>query len=103
MHADLFATALLLGLFVAAGGAYGILFGAAMLRGSAALRRGASACYALQLLLAFTVCAASPLALPWKLFLAASAAAYGCIPPMIWRLLEAMHGHGGAGKHTRPS
>jgi hypothetical protein len=101
MHADLFTTAVLLGLFVAAGGAYGILFAAAMLHGNTALRRAGVACYALQLLLALAVCAGSPLAVPWKLFLAASAAAYGLIPPLIWRLLEAMHG--GADKHTRLS
>jgi hypothetical protein len=99
-YLDLFATAVLLGVFVAAGGAYGILYGAAMLRSSSALARSARVCYALQLLVALTVCVRSPLALPWKLFIAASAAAYGFLPSLVWRLLEAMHRE--AGK-PRPS
>jgi hypothetical protein len=101
MHVDLFVTAVLLGLFVALGGAYGILYGAALLRGSAPLVRAARACYAAQLLVAFAVCFDSPLAVPWKLFVAASAAAYGFIPPLIWRLLDAMHHE--ADKQTRLS
>lgn len=96
--ADLIFTAVLLGVFVASGGAYGILYAAAQLRGSAPLARAARGCYVLQLLIALDVCVSSPLALPWKVFLAASAAAYGFIPPLMWRLLEAMHR---AGKETR--
>ncbi|HUI61587.1 MAG TPA: hypothetical protein VLX90_15270 [Steroidobacteraceae bacterium] len=96
--ADLIVTAVLLGVFVAAGGAYGILYAAAMLRDSANLARAARACYVLQLLITLAVCAGSPLALLWKLFIAASAAAYGFIPPLMWRLLEAMHR---TGKETR--
>ncbi len=89
--ADLILTALLLGAFVAAGGAYGILYAGAQLRGSALLARIGRACYTGQLLVAFMVCVATPLALPWKLFIVASAAAYGFIPPLVWRLLDAMH------------
>jgi hypothetical protein len=96
--ADLIITAVLLGLFVAAGGAYGILFAAAQLRGSAQLARVAQGCYMLQLLIALAVCFGSPLALVWKLFIVASAAAYGFIPPLMWRLLDAMHR---GGKETR--
>lgn len=95
---NLIITAVLLGLFVAAGGAYGILFAAAQLRDSAQLARAGQACYVLQLLIALAVCIGSPLALMWKLFIVASAAAYGFIPPLMWRLLEAMHR---AGKETR--
>ena len=90
--AALIITALLLGVFVAAGGAYGILYGAAMLRSSAALTRVARVCYAAQLLIALAVCLGSPLAVPWKLFVGASALAYGFVPPLVWRLLETLHG-----------
>lgn len=100
-YAGLFATAMLLGVFVAAGGAYGILYAAARLRSSAVLARAGQACYALQLLIALVVCLGSPLALPWKVFIAASAVAYGFIPPLIWRLLEIMHRD--AGKEPRLS
>lgn len=96
--ADLILTAVLLGVFVASGGAYGILYAAAQLRGSAQLARAAQACYVLQLLIALTVCVGSPLAPMWKVFIVVSAAAYGFIPPLMWRLLEAMHR---AGKETR--
>jgi hypothetical protein len=100
-HLDLFATAVLLGLFVTAGGAYGILYGVSMLRSSTALARTGHACYALQLLIALLVCIGSPLALPWKVFVAASAIAYGFIPPLVWRLLQVMHHD--AGEQPRPS
>ena len=90
-HASLFATAVLLGLFVLAGGGYGILYGTAMLRSSVVLGRAGYACYAAQLLIALTVCVSSPLNLLWKVFIAASGIAYGFIPPAIWRLLETMH------------
>lgn len=90
-HAELIPTAVLLGLFVLAGGAYGLLYAAAMLRASVRLERAAYICYAAQALVALTVCVASPLDLPWKLFIAASCVVYGFIPPLTWRLLEAMH------------
>jgi hypothetical protein len=96
--ADLIVTAVLLGAFVASGGAYGIVYAAAQLRDSAQLVRAAQACYVLQLLITFALCAGSPLALVWKLFIVASAVAYGFIPPLMWRLLEAMHR---TGKETR--
>lgn len=95
---ELIVTAGLLGWFVAAGGAYGILYAAAQLRDSVQLARAAQACYVLQLAIALALCVGSPLALMWKLFIAASAAGYGFIPPLMWRLLEAMHR---AGKETR--
>jgi len=90
-HASLFATAILLGLFVLAGGSYGIVYGIAMLRSNALLGRTGYACYAAQLLIALAVCLGSPLHPLWKLFIAASAVAYGFIPPAVWRLLETMH------------
>jgi hypothetical protein len=90
-HAGLISTAVLLGLFVLAGGGYGILYGAGMLRASVRLERAAYLCYATQAAVAVAVCLSSPLNPLWKLFIAASCIAYGFIPPLTWRLLEAMH------------
>ena len=84
-------TAALLGLFVLAGGAYGLIYGAGMLRSSLLMRRTAVACYVSQLLVAAPVCLLSPLSTAWKVFLVCSAVAYGFIPPLMWRLLESMH------------
>lgn len=89
--ASLFATAAALGLFVLAGGAYGVLYAAGLARSSALLERVSYACYAGQLLIALAVCLRSPLALPWKMFIAISGVIYGFIPSFTWRLLEKMH------------
>jgi hypothetical protein len=91
MHANLIATGVLLGLFVLAGGGYGILYETAMLRSSLRLGRTGYACYAAQLLIALAICLSSPLNLVWKVFIVGSGVAYGFIPPVVWRLLEAMH------------
>ncbi len=91
MHAGLFATAVLLGLFVLAGGGYGILYATSMLHSSALLGRAGYACYALQLLIALAVCVNSPLHPLWKVLVGVSGIAYGFIPPVMWRLLETMH------------
>jgi hypothetical protein len=91
MHANLFATAVLLGIFVLAGGGYGIFYGTAMLRSSVRLECTGYVCYAAQMLIVLGLCIASPLNLVWKVFLAASGIAYGFMPPVMWRFLEAMH------------
>ena len=87
----LLSTAILLGLFVLAGGAYGLIYSAGLLRASAALKRMAFGCYAGQLLITFLVCVTSPLSAVWKAFLVGSALAYAFIPPLMWRLLESLH------------
>lgn len=89
--ANLFATAGALGLFVLAGGAYGVLYSTGLARSSALLERASYACYAVQLLIALAVCLYSPLGLFWKMFIVGSALVYGFIPPGTWRLLEKMH------------
>ena len=90
-HASLFATSAALGLFVLAGGAYGVLYAMGMARSNRSLERAGYACYAGQLLLVLAVCLSSPLDSLWKLFIAVSGIAYGFIPPATWRLLETLH------------
>jgi len=90
-YAPLLATSAALGLFVLAGGAYGVLYAVSAARLSSSLERVSYACYAVQLLLVLVVCLGSPLDWPWKLFIAASGIAYGFIPPATWRLLETLH------------
>ena len=87
----LFATAVALGFIVLSGGAYGVLYGAGSLRSSRRLIRAGYACYAGLLLLVLAVCVAAPLAAVWKSFLVLSGIAYGFIPHITWRLLEAIH------------
>ncbi len=89
--ANLFATAGALGLFVLAGGAYGVLYAAGLARSCALLKRAGFAFYAVQLLIALALCVSSPLGLFWKMFIVISALVYGFIPPGTWRLLEKMH------------
>ena len=89
--AALLATSVALGLFVLAGGAYGVLYGVGRVRSSPALKRASCVCYAAQLLVAIVVCLVSPLAMTWKLFLVGSAVAYGFIPPAAWRFLVILH------------
>ena len=91
MQTSLVATAMLLGLFILAGGCYGVLYAAGMLRSSAPLQRAAYACYVVQLLVALATCVMTPLDPLWKLFVVASGVAYGFIPPAVWRVLETMH------------
>lgn len=89
----LLSTSVALGLIVLSGGAYGILYGAAALRASRSLSWAGYACYGVQLLLTAAVCFAAPLAPLWKSFLILSGIAYGFIPPLTWRLLQALHHH----------
>jgi hypothetical protein len=90
-YASVIVTSAALGLFVLAGGAYGVLYAVGMARSSASLERVSYACYAGQLLLVLAVCLGSPLDSLWKLFIAVSGIAYGFIPPATWRLLEKLH------------
>ncbi len=87
----LLSTAVALGVIVLSGGAYAVLFAAGLIRSKRYLLHAGYACYAVQLLLVVAVCLAAPLALVWKGFLVLSAMAYGFIPPVTWRLLQALH------------
>jgi len=93
-YVDIIATSTALGLIVLAGGAYGVLYAVGMTQSSRSLERASYACYAAQLLLVLAVCLASPLDVPWKLFIAVSGMTYGFIPPATWRLLEKLHHDG---------
>lgn len=88
---DLIVTSIVLGLFVLAGGCYGTLYSAAMLRSSQGLMRTGYACYAVQVALAALVCAYTPLALTWKLLVVVSTVAYVFIPVVAWRYMDILH------------
>ncbi len=84
-------TAVGLALFVLAGGCYGGLYAAAMLRSSRRLMRTAYACYAVQLVLTVLVWMYSPLAMPWKLLILVSVLAYVYVPVVTWRYMHTLH------------
>jgi hypothetical protein len=84
-------TSSLLGFMVLAAGAYALLYGAARFRESHALLIAAGLAYATLALDAAGIVLATPLALPWKLLIAASALAYLAIPPLTWRVLQYTH------------
>jgi len=92
---ELATTALMLGGFALAGGAYGLLFAVSKLKQGHTRRRlflrGSWVCYALQLASVAAICTLTPLALSWKLFVVASGLAYGALPPLAWQLMERLH------------
>lgn len=84
-------TALLLGLFVALAGCYGVLFCVGRLRANRALLYAAYVAYGMQVIVAAALVLASSLGEWWKLLIAASCAVYLPIPPATWRYLENLH------------
>ena len=84
-------TALLLGGFVAAAGAYGLLYCAARISEHKMLRAGGYLSYAGLCLIAFALVAFTPLNVGWKVLVAASCAVYLMIPPVTWRYLTRLH------------
>ncbi len=92
----LIGTAILMGLLVLAGGAWGVLYCLGRARARRDLLRAAIASYAFALGLALAICVATPLDLGWKLLIAASALAYAAIPPVTLRHLERLHAQEGA-------
>ena len=93
MATSLIFTTFLLGLFVFAGGAYGVLYCAAQLRANRSTIHAAYACYAAQLILILLVCLYTPLTALWKLFVVLSGLAYAIIPSVTWRYIDRLH-HG---------
>jgi hypothetical protein len=89
----LICTGLLLGLLALSGGAYAGLYCAGRLWSRPSLMRAAVWCYLLSAGLATIIVLATPLATAWKVFIAASGAAYGFIPPVTWRFLVKLHSH----------
>lgn len=88
---ELIVSSLLLGGFVAAGGAYGMLFSLRHALHDARLQRFALAAYAVQCLFAAAVMFVTPLDWWWKLLIVVSVAAYYFIPPLTWRYLIQLH------------
>ncbi|HET9097228.1 MAG TPA: hypothetical protein VFN37_11230 [Candidatus Baltobacteraceae bacterium] len=88
---ELIVSSLLLGGFVAAGGAYGILLSLGHALRDARWRRLALAAYAVQCIFAVAVVVFTPLDWWWKLLIGASDAAYYFVPPMTWRYLISLH------------
>ena len=84
-------TALLLGVYVALAGLYGLLYAIARL-GTAPLVGGAAAVAGtLHGLIGAAVVLWTPLQMPWKGLILASSAAVIVIPPLTWRLLQRSH------------
>lgn len=84
-------TSLLLGLFVLAGGAYGVFYAFGRLRSRPGLVRTGRVFCALTFGCALAVAVLTPLAPEWKLLILASAVAYVFIPPVTWHHLEREH------------
>ena len=84
-------TSLLMGLFVLAGGAYGILYAFGRLHSRPNLVRAGRLCCALAFSCAVAITVLTPLEDGWKLLILVSAALYIVIPPVTWRHLEREH------------
>ncbi|MEO8443463.1 MAG: hypothetical protein ABI567_00460 [Gammaproteobacteria bacterium] len=89
--AEVIMTAIGLALFVLAGGCYGGLYAAAMLRSSRRLMGTAFASYAVQLGLTVLVWMYSNLAMSWKLLILASVLGYAFVPVVTWRYMHILH------------
>lgn len=90
------ATSGLLGLFVLAAGAYGVLYGAGRLQESRRLIKAANVSYAALCAIVLVIVVATPLGFGWKLLIGASALVYYAIPPVTWRHLRRTHRDHGA-------
>ena len=88
---QLLRTAGLLGLFLTLAGCYALLWGAGRLHGSRVLAGIAYLSYAAQWATALALWVATPLALPWKVLLAASAAVCSLIPRLSLRYVQDLH------------
>jgi hypothetical protein len=84
-------TALLLGVYVALAGSYGLLYALARLADVAILRRAAVIIYALHALAAVAIVIWTPLDIGWKGLIVASSLAFFAIPPITWRYLQRTH------------
>jgi hypothetical protein len=88
---DLMYASLLLGAFALLAGGYGVLYTWGRMRGNTAAIHAAYLCYALQSVVSLAIVLATPLAMGWKLLVAASCLASLKIPPLTWRYLESIH------------
>jgi hypothetical protein len=85
------ATALMLGAFVTAAGAYGLFYCLARRSDSAVLKIATLASYAALLSISVAIVVLTPLHIGWKIFVVASCGAYVVIPPITWRYLTRIH------------
>jgi len=88
---EMLATALLLGGFITAAGAYGLLYCVARILDHKIVRAGSHLSYAGLCLIAFALVAFTPLHAGWKVLVVASCAAYLMIPPVTWHYLARLH------------
>ncbi|MCE7902089.1 MAG: hypothetical protein DYH20_05350 [Gammaproteobacteria bacterium PRO9] len=88
---EIIMTAVALAFFVLAGGCYGGLYAAAMLRSSRQLMQAAYACYAVQLVLTGLVWTYSGLATGWKVLILVSVIGYAWVPAVTWRYMHILH------------
>ncbi len=84
-------TALLLGAFVSAAGAYGFFYCLARRSDQSALKMASLASYGALLVISAAMVTLTPLHIGWKIFIVASCAAYAVIPPVTWRYLTQLH------------
>jgi hypothetical protein len=90
------ATSGLLGLFVLAAGAYGLLYGVGRLQDSRRLIGAAYVAYAALCMIVTGILIATPLGFGWKALILSSALVYFAIPPVTWRHLQRTHRDHGA-------
>ncbi len=88
---SLLQTALLLGLYVALAGSYGLAYAIARLQDASTLRRMSFILYGLHSLTAIAIVAWTPLQVGWKGLIVASSAAFLATPPITWRFLQHTH------------
>ncbi|TAN13458.1 MAG: hypothetical protein EPN34_01800 [Burkholderiaceae bacterium] len=87
----LLVTAILMGLFVTAGGAWGLLYCLGKTRRSKGMLWLALLAYAVALGLAVAIAFLTPLDFKWKALILVSGLVYAFIPPMTLRYLQALH------------
>ena len=89
--AALFQAALLLGVYVALAGLYGLAYAITQLRTEPLLCWAPVAVLALHAVTGAVIVIVTPLQLGWKGLIVASSAAVAVIPPLTWRLLQRSH------------
>ena len=85
------ATALLLGAFVTAAGAYGLCYCLACRSDQSVLKIASLVSYATLLAISVAIVTLTPLHVGWKIFIIANCCAYVVIPQITWRYLTRLH------------
>jgi len=84
-------TALMLGAFVTAAGAYGLFYCLACRSGQSVLKIASLVSYAALLAISVAIVTFTPLQIGWKIFIVVNCGAYAIIPPVTWRYLTRLH------------